>query len=97
MVIFSSFFPLYLQDIGMDKLEIGSLMAIGPFVSVFANPFWGYTSDRSRNLRRILLFMIIGTLLLLQALFHVHTYVMIYVSMIGFYFFKARYLPKAIP
>lgn len=39
MVIFSSFFPLYLQDIGMDKLEIGSLMAIGPFVSVFANPF----------------------------------------------------------
>ncbi|WP_342415803.1 MFS transporter [Paenibacillus sp. FSL R10-2782] len=89
MVIFSSFFPLYLQEIGMDKLEIGSLMAIGPFVSVFANPFWGYTSDRSRNLRRILLFMIAGTLLLLQALFHVHTYVMIYVSMIGFYFFQS--------
>ncbi len=89
MVIFSSFFPLYLQEIGMDKLEIGSLMAIGPFVSVFANPFWGYTSDRSRNLRRILLFMITGTLLLLQALFHVHTYVMIYVSMIGFYFFQS--------
>lgn len=33
--------------------------------------------------------MIIGTLLLLQALFHVHTYIMIYVSMIGFYFFQS--------
>ncbi|KAF6599679.1 MFS transporter, partial [Paenibacillus sp. EKM208P] len=43
----------------------------------------------SRNLRRILLFMIIGTLLLLQALFYVHTYIMIYVSMIGFYFFQS--------
>lgn len=42
----------------MSKLEIGTLMAIGPFVSVFANPFWGYACDRSQNIRRILLIMI---------------------------------------
>lgn len=41
----------------MTKLEIGSLMAIGPFVSLFANPFWGFWSDKSRNIRIILMMM----------------------------------------
>ncbi|MFB5266794.1 MFS transporter [Paenibacillus enshidis] len=89
IAIFSSFFPLYLQEVGMDKIEIGSLMAIGPFVSVFANPFWGYMSDRTQNIRRTLFLMMAGTLLLLQAVFLVNTYTMIYISMILFFFFQS--------
>ncbi|MNW26013.1 putative 3-phenylpropionic acid transporter [compost metagenome] len=89
IAIFSSFLPLYFQDIGMSKLEIGTLMAIGPFVSVFANPFWGYACDRSQNIRRILLIMIGGTLLFLQAIFYVHTYTLIYSAMILFFFFQS--------
>nr|WP_106769885.1 MFS transporter [Paenibacillus faecalis] len=88
MVIFTGFFQLYLQDIGMDKVEIGSLMAIAPFVSVFANPFWGYWADRSQNVKRILLIMMMGTLLLVQFVFQASTYAMIYMSMIIFYFFQ---------
>ncbi len=57
MVIFTSFFQLYLQDAGMNKFEIGSLMALGPLVSLFANPFWMKWSDRLHNTRRILLIM----------------------------------------
>ncbi|WP_442950360.1 MFS transporter [Paenibacillus sp. DMB20] len=88
MVIFTGFFQLYLQDIGLDKVEIGSLMAIAPFVSIFANPFWGYWSDRAQNMKRVLLFMLTGTLLLVQFVFQANTYTMIYLTMIFFYFFQ---------
>lgn len=88
MVIFTGFFQLYLQDIGMSKIEIGSLMAIAPFVSIFANPFWGFWSDRAANIKRVLLIMMTGTLLLVQLVFQANTYAMIYMTMIFFYFFQ---------
>ncbi|NMO94523.1 MFS transporter [Paenibacillus lemnae] len=88
MVIFTGFFQLYLQDIGMDKVEIGSLMAIAPFVSILANPFWGYWGDRSNNLKRVLLVMMTGTLIFVQFVFQAHTYVLIYTAMMFFYFFQ---------
>jgi len=88
MVIFTGFFQLYLQDIGMSKIEIGSLMAIAPFVSIFANPFWGYWGDRTANIKRVLLIMMTGTLLLVHFVFQANTYAMIYMAMILFYFFQ---------
>lgn len=92
--IFAGFLQLYLQEIGMTKLEIGSLMAIGPFVSLFANPFWGFWSDKSRNIRIILMIMMGGTFVLAQGVFYAPTYTWIYVAMIFFYFFKVHYLLK---
>jgi PPP family 3-phenylpropionic acid transporter len=87
--IFAGFLQLYLQEIGMTKLEIGSLMAIGPFVSLFANPFWGFWSDKSRNIRIILMMMMGGTFVLAQAVFYAPTYAWIYAVMIFFYFFQS--------
>lgn len=88
MVLFTSFFQLYLQDVGMNKLEIGALMSLGPFVSIFANPFWGIWTDRYQNIRRIVLLMLTGTLVLSQLAFQANTYEMVYISMILFYFFQ---------
>ncbi len=88
MVIFTSFFQLYLQDIGMSQSEIGALMAIGPFVSLFANPFWGYLGDRMQNVRFVLLTMMIGTLVLVQIVFNVENYTLIYIVMTCFFFFQ---------
>ncbi|WP_342553125.1 MFS transporter [Paenibacillus sp. FSL R7-0652] len=87
--IFAGFLQLYLQEIGMTKLEIGSLMAIGPFVSLFANPFWGYWSDKSRNIRIVLMIMMGGTFVLAQGVFYAPTYAWIYAAMIIFYFFQS--------
>ncbi len=89
IAVFASFFPLYLQDAGMSKLEIGTLMAIGPFVSLIANPFWGYLVDRTENTRRTLMLMLLGTLALAQFVFQVHSYAMIYLAMIVFFFFQS--------
>lgn len=88
VVLFTSFFPLYLQDVGMNKVEIGSLMSVGALVSIIANPFWGIWTDRYHNIRRIVLVMLTGTLALSQLVFQAHTYEMIYISILFFYFFQ---------
>ncbi|OAB47728.1 MFS transporter [Paenibacillus antarcticus] len=88
MVIFTSFFQLYLQDVGMKKFEIGALMALGPFVSLFANPFWRYCGDRLLNMKRIIIIMMSGALVLAQFVFQADTYAMVYLAMILFFFFQ---------
>lgn len=72
----------------MSQSEIGALMAIGPFVSLFANPFWGYLGDRMQNVRFVLLAMMIGTLVLVQIVFNVENYTLIYIVMTCFFFFQ---------
>ncbi len=47
------YLPLYLQSKGYSASEIGLLMMIGPFISIFAQPFWGYVSDRFNSVRNI--------------------------------------------
>lgn len=89
MVIFTSFFQLYLQDAGMNKFEIGSLLALGPIVSLLANPFWRYWSDGIHNMKRVLLIMMVGTLIMVQFVFQSDTYAMVYISMILFFFFQS--------
>lgn len=88
MVLFSSFFQLYLLDVGMNKLEIGAVFSMGALVSIFANPFWAIWTDRYQNIRRIVLLMLIGTLVLSQLMFRANTYEMIYISILLFYFFQ---------
>ncbi|WP_052098948.1 MFS transporter [Paenibacillus stellifer] len=86
MVLFTSYFQLYLQDVGMNKMEIGLLLSIGPFVSIAANPFWGMWTERSQNIRVIVLLMLAGTLLFSLLIFRANTYETIYIAMILFYF-----------
>ncbi|MBW4839594.1 MAG: MFS transporter [Paenibacillaceae bacterium] len=95
MVIFAAFFQLYLQDIGMDKLEIGSLMAIGPLISLLAHPFWRYLGDRRQNPRAVLLAMMLGLLIMGHMMFKVNTFTMLYLTMILLYFFLSPLLSQS--
>ncbi|MEK8129589.1 MFS transporter [Paenibacillus filicis] len=88
IAVYSTYFPLYLQSIGMSKIQIGALLAGGPFISILANPFWGYWSDRLRNLKRMLLFMLIGNLIVMQAVFQLGSIPFIYGAMLLFFFFQ---------
>ncbi|MCF2940998.1 MFS transporter [Paenibacillus alkaliterrae] len=88
LAVYSTFFALYLQSIGMSTLEIGALMAGGPVVSIIANPLWGYLSDRFRNVRMILIIMLIGSMLIMQLVFLFQSYTIIYASMLCFFFFQ---------
>lgn len=95
MVIFAAFFQLYLQDIGMDKLEIGSLMAIGPLISLLAHPFWRYISDLRQNPRAALIAMMLGLLVMGHLVFKANTFHMLYLAMILLYFFQSPLLSQS--
>ncbi|OMF18942.1 MFS transporter [Paenibacillus sp. FSL H7-0331] len=88
IAIYSSFFPLYLKAIGMSNFMIGLLLAGGPFISLLSNPFWGYWSDRLQNGRRILILLLVGNGLVMQAVFAVHSTYFIYGLMLIYFFFQ---------
>lgn len=84
-----TFFPVYLQQsLGYSKSAVGMIMAAGPVVSVIANPFWGYWSDRTQNIRMTLLMILIGNLALIQFVFQMNTYGWIYLGMLLFFWFQ---------
>lgn len=89
IAILTSFFPLYFQEIGLSKIEIGMVMAAGPFISIFANPFWGYWSDRLQNVRKILVLLLIGNLLATIVVFQLRDYALIFAFMVVFFFFNS--------
>ncbi|WP_199622087.1 MFS transporter [Paenibacillus alkalitolerans] len=48
------YLPLYFATKGFTTVEIGLLMMAGPFVAVFAQPVWGYISDRYRTVKNVI-------------------------------------------
>lgn len=89
IAILMTFFPVYLQQsLGYNKSAVGMIMAAGPVISVIANPFWGYWSDRTQNIRGTLLILLVGNLALIQFVFQMQAYVWIYVGMLLFFWFQ---------
>ena len=46
--IITTFMPVYLKDLSFNNANIGLILAIGPLIAIFAQPFWGITADRSK-------------------------------------------------
>lgn len=55
VTIMNSFLPIYFQHRGLTPMEIGWLLAVGPFAALFSQPFWGYMSDKYKTVKNILL------------------------------------------
>lgn len=89
LAILSVYFPLYFSELGLSKLEIGMIMAGGPIISIFANPLWGYVSDRRQNIRITLIVLFIGSLALIQGAFLVRSFWPLFGVMLLFFFFQS--------
>jgi PPP family 3-phenylpropionic acid transporter len=89
VAVLFTFFPLYFMEKGLSSFQIGMVMAGGPFISIFANPFWGYWSDRTQNIKRTIMMMMIGNLIVVQAVFQLDAFVLIYSMMLLFFFFQS--------
>lgn len=59
--IFAAFLPVYLSTKGYNQTAIGTLLAVGPVVTVMAQPAWGVASDKSRYKNNVLLLITLGT------------------------------------
>lgn len=59
--IYGNFIPIYLNSLGFSKTAVGSLLALGPFVAVVAQPVWGLASDRAASKNTILKTLLLGS------------------------------------
>lgn len=58
------YLTVFLQDIGMDASQIGTITAVNSVVGMVASPFWGVVSDKLRSLRKTLLICLIAGMVL---------------------------------
>lgn len=59
--IYLPFLPLFLADTGLDSLQIGFLLAIGPSTSIFAQIAWGNFADKHNRRKEYLVIAVTGT------------------------------------
>ncbi len=53
------YFPLLFSHRGLDSSQIGTLLAIGPFVSTLVQFLWGIVSDRLQTVKKLVIFLLI--------------------------------------
>lgn len=87
IAIFTSYLQLYYLSAGLDKLQIGVLLASGPVISLFAYPFWNLFRNNQLSTRNTLLFLLAGIVLTVHLLLWVgQTRYLIWSSLLLFFF-----------
>src|SRR5690625_1956528 len=85
--IIVGYLPLYLQYKGLTGKEIGWVLAIGRLVSIFAQPFWGYMSDKYKTVKRIILLCALMLLITGLIFFQMNELIPILIMGAIFFFF----------
>ncbi|ARU60289.1 MFS transporter [Tumebacillus avium] len=88
--LFISFLPVYLSERGVTAGEIGAIIGTGSLIGILSQPFWGYVSDRTRTVKKVLLFTLGLSVLLGTTAFSLPQGVWLFVLIALLYFF---YLP----
>ncbi|MDL2205701.1 MFS transporter [Eubacteriales bacterium OttesenSCG-928-N13] len=58
--VFMSFVSVYFKQRDLSTQQISLLMAMIPFISIFAQPLWGHLGDRTGSRSRLLRWMAVG-------------------------------------
>jgi PPP family 3-phenylpropionic acid transporter len=91
--LLTSYFPIYFDDLGFSKLQIGAVYSIGPVVSIFSNLLLGLAGDRTKGLRRILQLLFLGQIAAMAGLLPQREFTAIAVLMGLYYFFQTPVVP----
>ncbi|UUZ93875.1 MFS transporter [Paenibacillus sp. P25] len=91
--ILNPFLPIYFEGRGYTSSQIGLLMMIGPFVTIFAQPFWGYLSDRYHTLKLIIFGLWTMTLISSVGIFQTAGLPLSFLFMLLLYFFMLSSVP----
>ncbi|SDC21627.1 MFS transporter, PPP family, 3-phenylpropionic acid transporter [Paenibacillus sp. UNCCL117] len=86
--IITSYFPLYFQYKGYSTVQIGLLYSVGPLTGIVSNLFWGLMSDKYQTVKKILLLILIGQLIVAFFMFRMDGFALLMVLMAGFFFFQ---------
>ncbi|MCX7749261.1 MAG: MFS transporter [Clostridia bacterium] len=91
--IFSTFTPVFLNDMHYDQTSIGALLSVGAFVSIAAQPFWGLASDRANYKISILKILILANSISFCALAFYNNFYYALLIMAVFSFFQSPLPP----
>ncbi|HLQ72053.1 MAG TPA: MFS transporter, partial [Bacillota bacterium] len=87
--IILSYLPLYLEYKSLTATEIGWVLAVGPLASIFAQPFWGYLSDKHKTVKVMIQICLVGLLISSTLFFQMNTLITIILMGAVFYFFTS--------
>ncbi|OXM84144.1 MFS transporter [Paenibacillus rigui] len=88
MAVITSYFPLYFQAKGYSTIQIGLLYSIGPMLGIVSNLFWGLISDRARTVKKILIGILSGQLIMATLVFQTTQFSWLMLFMAMFFFFQ---------
>lgn len=85
--VYTTFFPVYLDNIGLSKTSIATLLSIGPLVAILAQPVWGSIGDRSKKKNQVLQLLLFGSgiSVLLLSLSDHYIYLMVIICLVSFF------------
>ena len=87
LALFIPFLPVYLGEQGLSASEIGLIIGTGGFVTLIAQPLWGFISDKTKTIRKVMLLLVFFTAVSGYFLFNVNSYVLLVVFTLFVYFF----------
>ena len=83
----------YLDKIGFSGAEIGSIVATGTGVAIFASILWGDIYNNSRNKKRVILLLCLVTAIITVTLAFINIYFLFLIIFGLLYFFQSPVLP----
>lgn len=87
LALFIPFLPVFLKGQGLTTSEVGLIIGAGGFVTIFAQPLWGMISDKTKTLRKVMLFLIFMTAICGFLLFNMASFWgLVIVSMFVYFF-----------
>ncbi|MEC0242319.1 MFS transporter [Paenibacillus dokdonensis] len=85
--MFIPFLPIYFSEQGLNETQIGTIIGIGGFITLIAQPLWGMISDRTRTIRKVLIILVVCTTVTGYLLYSTSNYALIIVFVMLTYFF----------
>jgi PPP family 3-phenylpropionic acid transporter len=91
--IYVPYWTLYLRDLGLSSLQIGTLYSIPSLARIVIPPLVGYFADRFNQRRSLLIVSALGQLIPLSLIFWLHTYGYLLILISAFAVFNSTVLP----
>jgi MFS transporter, PPP family, 3-phenylpropionic acid transporter len=91
--IYVPYWTLYLRDLGLSSLQIGTLYSIPSLCRIIVPLLVGYFADRFNRRRSLLILAAVGQLIPLSLIFWFHSYSYLLILISAFAFFNSTVLP----
>jgi PPP family 3-phenylpropionic acid transporter len=91
--VFGTFLPVYLDHVGFSSTAVGSILSLGPFVTILAQPIWGTAGDRAKSKNNVLKLLVLGSAVSVAMFYFSSNYYYLLAVMAAVTFFQSSISP----